>query len=181
MAEQLIRAGMAGYPEVQVSSAGTVGLVGEGMDLRAAKLAERFGVADTAGHIARKVALEHIRDSDLVLAMSREHRGAVVEMLPRASRFTFTVREFARLSEAVTDLDLDDAGRLERSDVAGRLRIAVEAVALSRGTVTPPRDPDDDDVIDPYRRSDDVYDRSGEQLVPAANSALILFRRALDA
>jgi protein-tyrosine phosphatase len=181
MAEQLLRAGLNAYPGVTVTSAGTVGLVGEPMDARALNLAASFGVTDAANHVARELNEQHIRESDVVFAMSREHRRAIVQLHPRAARYTFTIREFARIAAEVTDTDLTDAALLPREDVAGRFTVAVETAASLRGIVTPLQNADDDDVVDPYRRSDDVYALSGKQLVPAVKGVLALFERAATA
>ncbi|MET0885783.1 MAG: low molecular weight phosphatase family protein [Mycetocola sp.] len=178
LAEQLLRAGLGSYPGVTVASAGTVGLVGEPMDERAQQLAAGFGVTDAAKHVARELSAVQIAEADLVFAMSREHRRAIVQLHPRSSRYTFTIREFARIAAEVEDSDLIDAALLAADDVAGRFAVAVQAAASLRGIVTPLQDADDDDVIDPYRRSDDVYTLSGQQLAPAVIAALDLLNRA---
>jgi protein-tyrosine phosphatase len=181
MAEQLLRAGLSAYPGITVTSAGTVGLVGEPMDQRAVNLAVSFGVTDAADHVARELNEQQIREADVVFAMSREHRRAIVQLHPRAARYTFTIREFARIAAEVTDADLTDAALLRQDDVAGRFAAAVEAAASLRGVVTPLLNADDDDVVDPYRRSDDVYTLSGQQLFPAVEGSLALFERAATA
>jgi protein-tyrosine phosphatase len=181
MAEQLLRAGLSAYSGVTVTSAGTVGLVGEPMDARALNLAASFGVTDAAEHVARELSEQQIREADVVFAMSREHRRAIVQLHPRSARYTFTIREFARITAEITDADLTDAALLPRGDVASRFAAAVEAAASLRGIVTPLQNADDDDVVDPYRRSDDVYTVSGQQLVPAVQGALALFERAATA
>lgn len=178
MAEQLLRSGLSAYQGVTVTSAGTVGLVGEAMDERSQKLATSFGVTDTADHVARELTEQQISEADVVFAMSREHRRAIVQLHPRASRYTFTIREFARIAAEVEDTDLMDAALLPSDDIAGRFAVAVETAASLRGMVTPVQDPEDDDVVDPYRRADDVYALTGQQLVPAVTRALGLFERA---
>ena len=181
MAEQLLRAGLNAYPGVIVASAGTIGLVGERMDARALNLATSFGVTDAASHVARELNEQQIREADVVFAMSREHRRAIVQLHPRSSRYTFTIREFARIASEITDIDLSDAASLPGEDVAGRFAVAVEAAASLRGIVTPPENADDDDVVDPYRRADEIYVLSGRQLVPAVQGTLSLFERAAKA
>lgn len=180
LAEQLLRAGLADVPGIRVSSAGTVGLVGYPMDAQSAELAARFGITDSAQHVARELNADHVGGAQLIFAMSREHRRAVAEMMPRASRRTFTIREFARISAEITDDDLAPAAELPLDDTAGRLAAAVGVVAAMRGMVSPAHAPEDDDVIDPYRRSPEVYERSGSELRPAVDTALDLFRRALS-
>ncbi|MET1017781.1 MAG: low molecular weight phosphatase family protein [Leifsonia flava] len=179
LAEQLLRAGLADVPGIRVSSAGTVGMVGYPMDAQSAELAARFGVTDTAEHVARELNAQHVGDAQLILAMSREHRRAVAQMTPRASRRTFTIREFARIAAEITDDDLAPAAELPLDDTAGRLSATVAVVGDLRGMVTPALTPEDDDVIDPYRRTADVYEQTGTELRPAVDSVLALFRRAL--
>ena len=177
LAEQLLRVGLASWPEVTVASAGTIGLTGQGMPDEAADLSRHFG-GEPSGHVARVLTAEHLSEASLVFAMSREHRRAIVELFPRAIRYTFTIREFARLVSGVNDEDLDDAAALPLHDVVGRFSTLVGFAASQRGAVSPPESPDDDDVVDPYRRSDEVYAESARQLVPAVNDVVSLFHRS---
>jgi protein-tyrosine phosphatase len=181
LAEQLLRAGTIQWPGVSVASAGTGALVDHPMTDEAQALAREFGATDSHSHVARALTVEQLRDADLVIALSREHRRSVVELLPRGARHTFTLRELARLLEGISDDDLVDVASLDPSDTAGRLAGLVEVAASRRGLVEPPDSPDDDDVIDPYRQSDDIYRRSADQLVPAVNLVLAQFARALAA
>ena len=179
MAEQLLRAGLASVDGITVGSAGTIALVGEGMPHEAQTLSTRFGAADAAAHVSRQLDEQLIRDADLVLGMSREHRRAVVELVPAATRRTFTRREFGHLAASVTDADLEDsASPLDDGTLRSRLSDAVVAAASLRGVVVPFASPDDADVIDPYRRSSDVYELSASQLVPAVQSTVALLGRA---
>lgn len=175
LAEQLLRVGLAEWPEVTVGSAGTIGLTGQAMPDEAADLSRHFG-GDPSAHRARVLTAEQISEANLVFAMSREHRRAIVEMVPRAIRYTFTIREFARLVDGFTDVELDEAAELPLDDVVGRFSTLVGFAASQRGAVGPPDSPDDDDVVDPYRRSDEVYAESARQLVPAVESVVSLFR-----
>lgn len=170
MAEQLLRAQLAGVEGITVSSAGTVGMVGSPMDERSARLAIQHGSQDADQHVARELSIEMIREADLVLAMAREHRKAIVEALPRAVRKTFTLREFARLASAIDGLELDAVVNAAGPEKSARLEAALEIVSSERATVRP-ADPEDDDIVDPYRRGDDVYLASADQLVPAVEAA----------
>jgi protein-tyrosine phosphatase len=53
------------------------------------------------------------------------------------------------------------------------------AVASHRGLALPPDNPDDDDVIDPYRRSWNTYLLSASQLEPAVDEIVRTLRLAL--
>ena len=177
LAEQLLRVGLAAWPEVTLGSAGTIGLTGHAMPDEAADLSRHFG-GDPLGHAARVLTAEHLSEANLVFAMSREHRRAIVELFPKAIRYTFTIREFARLVSRVTDGDLEEAAALPLDHVVSRFSTLVGFAASQRGAVSPPEFPDEDDVVDPYRRSDEVYAESARQLVPAVNDVVSLFHRA---
>jgi protein-tyrosine phosphatase len=177
LAEQLLRVGLAPWPAVSLSSAGTIGLTGQGMPDQAAALSLQFG-GDPSVHVARELTAQHLTEADLVFAMSREHRRAIAELAPRAIRYTFTIREFARLIENVTAEDLEEAASMPIDDVLGRFATLVPLAASQRGAVAPAASPDDDDVVDPYRQSDEVYVESARQLVPAIEAVVSLFQRA---
>jgi len=179
LAELYLRRGLADLSSVTVSSAGTMAVDDDVMPDQARALARSFDL-EPDEHRARFLFERDVRDADLVIALAREHRRAVVSMHPRASRYTFTLREAARLARGVTDDDLVDAlpGSDDEATPADRLRAAVELLASRRGSVEAPADPLDDDVVDPYRRSDATFVESGQQLVPAADVLVDLLRRA---
>jgi protein-tyrosine phosphatase len=177
LAEQLLRARL--NPSiVTVKSAGVSALVGVGMPEPALEWANRLGVTDAASHVAQQVTVELIRGADLVLAMSREHRRALVELTPAATRKTFTIRELAHIAAGISDDEL-------RTEVAGStdaveaLRAAVDLASALRGVVEPVASPDDLDVIDPYRQSAAVYEQSATQLAPAADAVALFLARAV--
>lgn len=177
LAEQLLRARL--NPSiVTVKSAGVSALVGVGMPEPALEWANRLGVTDAASHVAQQVTVELIRGADLVLAMSRDHRRALVELTPAATRKTFTIRELAHIAAGISDDEL-------RAEVAGStdavqaLRGAVDLASALRGVVEPVASPDDLDVIDPYRQSAAVYEQSATQLAPAADAVALFLARAV--
>lgn len=179
LAEQVLRARLSDLPGIDFSSAGTYAGEGDRMPDQAAALSVRFG-GDPSTHRARYFTEQIVGGADLVLAMSRSHRREIVELVPRKVGVTFTLREFARLSEG-----LDDAAIVEASAVAPNLRAGlaevVALVASRKGQVGPPVASEDDDVIDPYRRSDETYERSAAQLVPAAEEVARVLRLAASA
>jgi protein-tyrosine phosphatase len=182
LAEQYLRAGLAaaGISDVVVESAGTMAQDGQAMPAQALALARRHGVQDAEAHAARYLFEGHVAGADLVFGMGRDHRRAIVSLFPRSSRYAFTLREFARLAQGMTADDLAEAAALAPSDVAGRLRAAVAAVAGRRGLVAPAAEPADDDIVDPYRLDDSVFDESGRQLVPAADVVVKLLVAAVS-
>jgi protein-tyrosine phosphatase len=141
---------------VEVSSAGTYGLVGHPIEPDALVALDELGVVPDE-FAARELADDIVEASDLVLTATREHRAAAVSMLPRWSRRTFTIREFARLVDAV------DVAAVTGDDPVARAAALVDAAAGQRGYVRP-QTPDDDDVADPYRRPVDAFRVAAKQL-----------------
>jgi protein-tyrosine phosphatase len=169
LAEQLLRLRLAPLGAV-VSSAGTRGLRSAVMTPEALALADQLGVptADSAAHRSRFLLESHLTDPDLILTMTRDHRRMVAELAPSRMRSTFTVREFARLAAGISDDEIRDAAGKAAAETPGaRVRAAATLVAARRGMVLPPRQPEDDDVIDPYGRSWQTYELSAAQLTPA--------------
>lgn len=165
---------------VRVHSAGTHALVGHGMPEPALELAAQHGAdpAVAGAHQARYLVEPLLADADLVLTMAREHRSHVVKMMPSMLRRTFTVREFARLASTL-DTEAARAAAAEQGGTAAeRFGAVLRAVNDQRGLT--PASPDDDDVIDPYRRSRDTYALSGSQLTPALTEVERMVRAAVD-
>ncbi|MHA7239326.1 arsenate reductase/protein-tyrosine-phosphatase family protein [Arthrobacter sp. TMS1-12-1] len=158
MAERLLQAGLdARFPaQFVVESAGTNALVGNAIDPRVAGFVRVLG-GNADQFAARQLSPQILQGQDLVLALTREHRSRIVEMSPIMLRKTFTLRELARLLPRIA---IEDA--LQGPD---------------RWSATPPKalrvrsihagPPEEDDVVDPYGRTDDVYRRMLDQLNPA--------------
>jgi protein-tyrosine phosphatase len=147
--------------EVEVSSAGVAALVGRAMEPQAAAQTIGYG-GNPSGHLARRLEQSMVEAADLVLTMERAHRADVVRMVPRASRYTFTLPEFARLA-----VDVRESGEADVPDAAAacadRLRAVVPQVAAQRGQSLPAA-AEHDEIDDPYGRSDEAYARSGSQV-----------------
>lgn len=152
---------------VRVESAGTGALVGAGVPVQAQRLAAEGGV-DTTAHRARQLDIGMIRSADLVMAMSREHRRSTVETLPASMRRAFTLRELARIASAAEPQLAEAVANAGATTAEGGMRAGVELAAALRGTIAPPMAPEELDIIDPYRRSNETYVRSYEELAPAA-------------
>jgi protein-tyrosine phosphatase len=161
MAEKMLTAKLGNLSEeVGVSSAGTRSVRGRGMTEDAIRVITNFGVQATA-HRARDIGDVMIRTSDVILTATREHRSAVVSAVPGAARRTFTMREYARLSEAFFTSEALSAVRATTDDTAD---VFIASLARLRGLVLPHADVTSDDIEDPYRRSGEVYDRVGAQI-----------------
>lgn len=179
LAERLLSAQVQDLSEVCVSSAGNHARVGEQMDAETQQIAQSYGVDDVGSHRARQISEGIVESADLILTMTRVHRRDVVELSPRVTRRTFTLREFARLAEATSDEMLGADLKTVNGSAIETLRAAVQSVALSRSLVPSVTDAAEDEVIDPYRQSSDVHEKSAQQLVPAVNTVANLLRRAL--
>ncbi|WP_288784508.1 low molecular weight phosphatase family protein [uncultured Microbacterium sp.] len=152
----------------RVHSAGTQGLDAAPMTPEAQRLVVAMGAdaGAASAHRSRYLTAAHLDSPDLILAMSREHRGRVAQLAPARLRSSFTVREFARLATGIPDADIVSAVASAGPDATARVRAAVAIVAARRGLSAPPDDPADDDVVDPYRRPWATYQLSAAQMSP---------------
>jgi protein-tyrosine phosphatase len=137
------------------------------MTSQAAAVSKKYG-GKPEEHFATYLTRQHVEDSDIVIVMSRRHRRSVVEIVPQASSKTFTLLELERLLRSLHDAPAP----LYRVSSAGPKNILsriVAAAASQRGYVRPD-EPLDDDIADPYRRSQAIYDRVGAAIDSAVNS-----------
>lgn len=179
LAQQVLADRLADLPGT-ITSGGTFDMNASPMPDEAQRLAATFGVrADvSAAHRSQAITADRLTSPDLILAMARDHRRQIVSLSPARLRSTFTIREFARLAADTGDSEIVAAasGAAAPSE---KVRAAVAAVAAHRGMTLPPESPEDDDVVDPYRRSWNTYERSGTQLAPALDEVVRVVRIAL--
>jgi protein-tyrosine phosphatase len=163
MAERLLQSDLdKAFPgQFLVESAGTGALVGSPVDARVADFIRQAG-CDADNFVSRQLTPEILKRQDLVLALTREHRSRVVEMSPSMLRKTFTVREFARLLPVI---QLDDSLR-------GPNRWAAVLPKALRARSAQPGEVEDDDVVDPYRRDSEIYERMRSDLTPAISEIM---------
>ncbi|WP_407358472.1 low molecular weight phosphatase family protein [Microbacterium sp. LTA6] len=165
LAEVMLRASLRELG-IAVSSAGTHALVDHGMTAQARELAVQGGAReqDALQHQARLLTERMLLEADLVLTMTREHRGIAVQLTPSRLHRVFPVREFARLAAGLSDDDVRRAADVGSTPRA-RLGAAVTAISHRRGLSGSASSADD--VIDPYRRDSEVYQQSARELFPA--------------
>ena len=168
---------------VRVSSAGVQGLRNAPMTPEAAQLAIGQGASAerVAAHRSRRLTPAMLAAPDLILAMTRGHRRDILALAPGRLRATFTVREFARLAEHLSDDDLVTVAAADVGDASARLRSVIAHLAAQRGAVVAPADARDDDVIDPYLQSAAVYERSTTQMMPGLAQVERVLRLAFSA
>ncbi|GAA2743621.1 hypothetical protein GCM10009868_18110 [Terrabacter aerolatus] len=141
-------------PGIPIGSAGTGALVGSDIEADTCQRLRRLG-ADVTGFAARAVTPRLVDEAEMVLTLTRAQRGDVARLHPAAMRRIFALGDFA---------DLCRASQTWRPIVPSRpwLPQVVAEAAATRGTIAP-GDPDEVDVVDPYRGSerthDEAYDR----------------------
>lgn len=138
---------------VASASAGTHALIGNPVAAPMAARLDALGVAHGGG--GRQITAEMVRDSDLVLTMTRELRSRVVELAPAALRRTFTLAEFAAIVSAAPRQG-------QRPARSAQLLPLIAAAAAQRSAVA--RHGAALDIADPYRRSEADYALAFEKI-----------------
>jgi len=154
---------------VIVRSAGTGALAGSAMDGQAAAQLVAHG-GDPTGFRARDLTPALIDEADLVLTATRAHRGKVALMSPKVLRRVFTFCDFADLVSGIDGCEVLPT----HTDSRAWVRQVTEKAAASRG-LRPPLEPEFADIVDPYRRADEVFAFMAQQVIesmPAVVGAL---------
>ena len=173
VAERLLQAGL---DEVQpgafvVRSAGTRAMVGDPIQPPSADIIKSYG-GTPEDFAARLLTPKILKESDLVLAMTAQHRGAVMQMDASLLKRTFTIREFSRMLEVLEQRDAPSAA----VDLPAFWRGLPARAASVRHLALAP-DPSDNDVVDPYRRGQELYNRMEDELAPAIHTILRFARQ----
>ena len=180
VAERLLQAGLdqvlpGGF---EVRSAGTRAMVGGPIQPLSADIVRMYGGTDKA-FAARQLTARILRDTDIVLTMTSKHRGEVLQLDASLLKRTFTIREFARMLEALEERDAaaepsDAAASAEKASVsaekasdAGTLWRGLSARLASVRHLALAADSADNEVIDPYKRGPEVYRQMEDELAPA--------------
>lgn len=161
-------------PGVSVVSAGVQ--AGDGYPACSAAsqwLAERSGTggrgrhrAAAAEHSSRRLTAEQVRAASLVLTAAREHRRAVLRLVPAAQAHTFTIAQAARLADWRSRQEVP---RPDGEPAAVRLAWLVHELESARGLAPLPEDEAVDDVLDPHL--DGIgHDQSMRQVHQAVHS-----------
>jgi protein-tyrosine phosphatase len=162
--ERLLRLRLGLDDSIVVASAGTNALVGHPIAEPMAELLAGLG-AETSGFAARRLTPAMVAAADVVVALTRAHRSAVVTLHPAAVRRSFTLRELARLVARVDPSALDEAAQGPGAGARLVALLPLAAAQRSSGPVTP----EADDVVDPWRRQPSVYRESVTQISPAVD------------
>ena len=177
VAERLLQAGLdqvlpGGF---EVRSAGTRALVGDPVQPLSADIIRTFG-GTAEGFAARQLSGKILRNVDLVLTMTSGHRGEVLQLDASLLKRTFTIREFARMLDVLEEREEQapqgaglNGERLAANTKLWR-KLPAKAASVRHLALAP--DAADNDVVDPYRRSDEYYRQMEDELAPAIISIL---------
>lgn len=163
------------HHDITVTSAGTRAMVGSPMPAPARNWSLLLGGRGAEAHRGVQLTQEQIRDADLVLAMDRQHRRAVVELYPPASRYCFTLVEFAHIISAVSGSELAEA-LPPREPMPDAFSRSVALAGSMRGVVPPLEQAADYDVVDPFLASDEVH----AQVAEVIEAAVLRIARFVD-
>lgn len=94
-------------PEITVSSAGTMGMSGYGMDDRSLRWLDAHGI-DGTGFVARRVNKRLLKSADLVIGLEQEHVDACLRTAPAVMNRTFRLHQLAEWSRNGDLSSLDD-------------------------------------------------------------------------
>lgn len=158
MAEQMLKDFLrkTGVDGVEVESAGTWAMVGENIPKPGQDAMIEAGLAPQP-HQARQLDADLLRGANLVLTATEEHRADAVRTLVKANRYTFTIREFARLAEFVENPEGTEFVAMEAEGLDEKLQL----VASARGYV---EDMGNINLEDPYGLDIDAYRATRDQL-----------------
>ncbi|MEE2528221.1 low molecular weight phosphatase family protein [Pseudarthrobacter sp. J75] len=172
VAERLLQKGLNDlHPgKFIISSAGTSALVGQPMQPLAEEIVNAYG-GDPSAFAARQITQSIVRDADLVLVLTMQHRAAVLKLAPSMLKKTFSVREFSRMLDHLISYEQHE----QASDVVDLWRrLPAQAAAVRQETLA--ETDADNDVIDPFRRSPAIYRQMEDELIPALNSIVAYAR-----
>lgn len=158
MAERLLQSGFnqRAPGSFIVESAGTRALVGSPIDQQIANSIRALG-GRTEDFSARQLTTNILQQHDLVIALSREHRSSIVQLAPSMLKKTFTLREIARLLPSIKP----SGHSLDADRWRAMLPQAIRARSAQTGR------PEDDDVVDPYRKNEATYGLMMREMLPA--------------
>lgn len=134
--KHLLELNNAKASDFKVVSAGTCAWEGDKASTLASQVLKERGI-DVKYHRSTPVSLELIDEADLILAMTFNHKMAILQMRPSAKEKVFTLKEYV----AVHHGNLKELGLSQRDF--------------------------DYDVKDPYGQSIDVYRNSAKEIEEA--------------
>lgn len=135
-----------------VTSAGTRALEGEGMPEHGLTVAAELGLSGAEGHRARQLTAETIAEADLILVATSAHITDVAIMNASSLGKVFTLRSFAHLVQRIPENDWPQ----------GQLRDRLAFATRQRDLLPYLTDETSLDIPDPFRRSLETFQRTGD-------------------
>ncbi|MFT4147615.1 MAG: low molecular weight phosphatase family protein [Micrococcaceae bacterium] len=142
--------------EFEVTSAGTYGMIGYPFAPESAVLAQQYG-ANVENFEPRRLTEQMIRDNDLLLALTQEHRQKIISLDPSALRKTFTLRDFAH---SINSLEPDTQAA---STYEAWQDLVAQAFKRRHQIVTTASE---SDVIDPWQQGNAAYQQMADEMIP---------------
>jgi protein-tyrosine phosphatase len=162
LAAGLLSRGLTGAEGVVVDSAGLL-VGGHSADPLTVLAGRELGV-DLDGHLSRRVSVDDLRTTDLLLTMERRHLRELAVLHPPVLRRSFTLPELVRRADAT--------GQALSSAV-------LETLALGRTTRDLLLEDAQDAVADPVGQSIEVHRATAARLLALTDHLLALFRAAV--
>jgi protein-tyrosine phosphatase len=150
-----------------VESSGIEARPGTAMHPFAAQTLADSGILVGEWSATRTTAAQAAR-ADLILTATTAHRGAVIQLQPRALQKTFTLFQFARL---VSNAEFPAEGRPSRANGGGDF-LAVARAVRSR---LQPANPGEEDLADPIGRPIAAFEETARLVQSASRQVLAPF------
>ncbi len=119
--------------DYRISSAGLFAVDDDEASASSVKVLEKvFGIEDSDKHRARHVDEDMMENSDMILALTDEHRQALIAAYPDAEEKTFTLNELAYGDDGLDgSLDIEDPYRGDDGDYEECAREIEKALRLA--------------------------------------------------
>lgn len=157
----------------EIASAGTHAMVGNPVDPGSAGILDWRGI-DSADFAARQISEVMLADIDFVLPLEVAHRKIVLSYAPRLLKRAFTLKELARLLDSADEREPWTERLAGLTTPEDRWAALPSHLARERGLS---RVLDGvDDIADPYRRPQEVFDAMAAE-VDEAVERIVAFER----
>lgn len=98
---------MAKENEIKVCSCGTLAEDGSYASFNAIEAMEYYGI-DLKSHRATNIINSKIKEMDIILCATKDHKRMVLNLYPNLEGKVFTMKEYAELTDNGKDLDIKD-------------------------------------------------------------------------
>lgn len=152
MGELMLRRYLA-HTSIEVSSAGTRGLVARPIDPSSKRLMDSLSI-DSSSFRSRQLTREMAESADLVLCFEHNQVQDIIALAPQAVRHTFLLTEFAGMC-----LYCARNGLVHGETIQERLESVVNVASFVRPLIPPARD-----IEDPFGKAFPVFRAAAEQI-----------------